>query len=257
LKGFKKDGKFRPTGKRNKSSLTKADLQEFETELDKGEQMLGHRDRLKKQGASSIQHDKLILEQKKKLNKMSKEMKLKARKDESIDSVINKVNEKEAGIRDEIGIAHDVDASTLITEPLHEDNPTTKKEIFENVSDDHIDSMKFAKESFPELEWQDLDPRLNKFNSVRYQMIKNSGHYLGEDTRPHRCKYEDCEHIQTESIIYYVTFNDEGRKSISSDRIKPNDTKGIGVKGSPVGHLFEAHSDETHKQLAKMQGGKK
>lgn len=101
-----------------------------------------------------------------------------------------------------------VDLNNLKINPvLHENNSVTKKEIFEKLNDKQKELMKFHyKDS---LTWQDLDPRLNRYNSVRYQFIKNSGHKIGEETRAWKCYVENCDFFCSETIQYFITFGDD------------------------------------------------
>lgn len=145
----------------------------------------------------------------------------------------------------------DIDNLESCIKPFsHEDNPVTKKEIFEHLTKVQIDQINFHHEKHG-LEWQDLDPKLNRFNSVRYQFLKNSGHYLGEIIRVWKCYVEGCEHFQTEIVVYFVSFGD-AKKTICADAIRPDDILVIGRKGTTAGHLASAHPDVFLTRLGKM-----
>ena len=139
---------------------------------------------------------------------------------------------------------------SLIKPFLHEDNPVTKKEIFDHLSEKQIDEIKFYHEKHG-LSWQDLDPRQNRFNSVRYQFLKNSGHYIGEEIKVWKCHQEGCEHFQTQVFLYYISFGDD-KKKLCDDHVRPNDILAVGQKGTPSGHISNAHPDFFVKRLGQM-----
>lgn len=132
---------------------------------------------------------------------------------------------------------------------IHEDNPVTKKDIFENTSKKQQELMIYYHKDG--LTWQDLDPRLNRFGSVRHQFLKNSGHYIGENTYVWNCWVEECNHFQTQTVVYFITFGDS-KRNLSSDKIHCDDISVIGHKGTIGEHILTGHPEEGRKQLAKL-----
>lgn len=139
---------------------------------------------------------------------------------------------------------------SFVKPPTHENNPVTKKDIFEHLNEEQKDQIKFHIGDFG-LTWQDLDPRLNRFGSVRYQFIKNSGHYIGEEIKLWKCHQEGCEHFQTEVVVYFVSFGNS-KKSACDSVVHPDDTNIVGLKGTTHGHIASAHSDFFVKRLGQM-----
>jgi len=146
-------------------------------------------------------------------------------------------------------INESVDLETLLKPQSHEDNSVTKKEIFEHLNKQQCETINFHHEGREGLTWQDLDPRLNRYGSVRYQMLKNSGHMLKETNRKWNC--EVCGEIFTNTIVYFISFGDNP-KTIMVDKVRPDDILMIGQKGTTHGHMFDAHPEEAQKRLAKM-----
>ena len=157
---------------------------------------------------------------------------------------MNKENQQK--IASEFGL----DLTNLQPTPVtHEDNPVTKKDIFEHASKRQRELLIFHHKDG--VTWQDLDPRLNRYGSVRFQFIKNCGHGITEKIKVWKCGIEDCEHLQTEAVHYFITFGD-AKKTISRDRIHPDDIHYVGVPGSPASHVLSGHPEEGAKRLGKM-----
>lgn len=162
---------------------------------------------------------------------------------------------KQAQLRETVSQKFGINVDNLesyIKPITHENNPVTKKEIFEHLTKRQIEQINFYHEKHG-LDWQDLDPRLNRFNSVRYQYLKNSGHYLGEEIKKWKCYVEGCQHFQTRVIAYFVSFGDHER-TVCDYKVHPDDILQIGQKGTNSGHLSESHPDTFNKRLGKLTG---
>lgn len=132
------------------------------------------------------------------------------------------------------------------------ENKVTKKSILEILSKDQKHSVKFFLEGHAKegLTIQHLDPRQNRFNSVRYQFLKTAGHYLGERIDNYQCKQEGCDYFCTIPKIYFISFGDDP-KNICMDITALDDKKGLGSRPSTK-HLFDKHPEFVAKKLQKM-----
>lgn len=97
---------------------------------------------------------------------------------------------------------------------------------------------------------QHLDPRQNNLNSVRFQMLKETGHLLkGIIIETYHCDL--CDWTIDEPIAYFLTFGNN-KVTISRDKLRRDDEKLI-IGGSGTSkHMFDAHWDIAEKRLGKM-----
>ena len=132
------------------------------------------------------------------------------------------------------------------------ENHVTKKSIMEIASKRQRDQIKYFLEGHAEdgLTIQHLDPRQNRYNSVRYQFLKLAGNYLGERTHDWKCDEEGCDFIGTVNKIYYVSFGEEPL-SICMDIIQVDDDFGLGSRPG-TNHLLDKHGDVVSKKLSAM-----
>jgi len=131
-------------------------------------------------------------------------------------------------------------------------NKVTKKEIMGILNADQRRLIRFYIQDGKNtgLTIQHLDPQQNELNSVRFQMLKETGHLLrGIITETWDCAL--CEFTQDEPIAYYLSFGDE-KTSICRDKLRRDDEKLV-IGGSGVSkHMFDEHWEESVKRLGKM-----
>ena len=126
------------------------------------------------------------------------------------------------------------------------DNKATLNEIMSILTKKQKETVKFVIGKNPEITIQHLDPRQNRYNSVRYQQLKTSGHYLGEKLQVWKCHQEGCEFFTTETKVYFVDFTE--RKTIQLDTVRVDDITAVGSSAS-VRHLFDVHPEFSRTRL--------
>ena len=135
-----------------------------------------------------------------------------------------------------------------ITEVIHTNTQATKAEIFEHLTPNQKKKIIFYHKDG--ITWQDLDPRQNRYNSVRFQYLKCSGHFIKEEIQIWHCHQEGCEFFCSTPTAHYFTFGDSPRKP-SSSPIRHDDITIIGESGHSK-HLLTAHSDWAQKRLGQL-----
>jgi hypothetical protein len=156
--------------------------------------------------------------------------------------------------REKLNIGSDVDLNTLITPIQPSTNTATKKDILANVTKKQLELIKFhlkSRHSERGLTIQHLDPRQNRYNSVRYQFLKEAGHFLKEGLKCWNCHQDGCDYFTTQTKIYFISFNEDNEKSIQLDNVKADDIVMVGHDAASK-HLFKGHPDFTSKRLGEM-----
>ncbi len=150
-----------------------------------------------------------------------------------------------------LGITLD-DLASRIKPIIPSSNKVTKKEIMGILNKDQKRLARFYIQDGKNtgLTIQHLDPRQNELNSMRFQMLKETGHLLkGIITETWDCSL--CEFTQDEPTAYYLSFGDE-KISICRDKLRKDDEKLV-IGGSGISkHMFGEHWEESVKRLGKM-----
>ena len=130
--------------------------------------------------------------------------------------------------------------SSYVKSVVPSENKVTRKEIMSILTKKQKETVEFVISKNPEITIQHLDPRQNRYNSVRYQQLKTSGHYLGEKLQAWKCHQEGCEFFSTETKVYFIDFT--SKTTIQLDTVRPDDISAVGSSAS-VRHLFDVHPE--------------
>ena len=158
------------------------------------------------------------------------------------------MNQKQLDRRAKYGIKPTDNLEDLIR-PRNEINDDSVKTIRNSLTKKQREIVVFHTQEGKNLNIKQVNPRANKYNSVRYQAIKNSGHYLGEYCKIKTC--DICGYVMTASYMDFITFGDDEKK-ITSSIIKPDDITAIGHKGSLFDHMTDKHTEIAIERLEKI-----
>lgn len=166
------------------------------------------------------------------------------------DSQNPKIFTKQEKIAKDLGISID-DLQSKILKIQPSENKVTKKEILSVIIPRQKELVEFYLDSREDkgLTIQHLDPRQNRYNSVRYQYLKTAGHYLGEKLTNWDC-HQGCGYFTTQTMLYFISFGDEPL-SICVDQVHADDKTGIGSRPS-TSHLLDKHAEFVGKRLKGM-----
>ena len=158
------------------------------------------------------------------------------------------MNQKQLDLRAKYGFKPTDNLNDFIV-PKNEISDDSIKTIRSSLTKQQKEMVVFHTQEGKNLNIKQVNPRNNKYNSVRYQSLKNSGHYLGEYCKAKNC--DICGYIMTCTYVDFITYGDDEKK-ISSSLVRCDDVYVIGHKGSLFDHMISKHPETAMKRLKKI-----